>query len=116
MARHLCSNRSTPRCEDHLLVLPDPAEPPIQVGSPAWQAWLAAPEHTLFYFADGPTGYTVRCELRRGRRYWYAYARYAGKLRKAYLGRAANLTYERLRTMAHRFLDGQMLTEAASAG
>lgn len=101
MTRRLRANRSTPRYQAGRLAIPGRAEP-IAIGGTDWLAWLAAPEHTTFYVADGAVGCTVRCERRRGGRYWYAYARHDERLRKVYLGRAADLTDERLRAAAHR--------------
>lgn len=101
MTRRLRANRGTPRYERGLLAIPGRAEP-IAIGGADWLAWLAAPEHTTFYVADGPAGCTARCERRRGGRYWYAYARHNDRLRKIYLGRAADLNDERLRAAARR--------------
>src|SRR5215212_1543422 len=72
---------------------------PIAVGSPAWFAWL---EHAnLFAFRSGAGSFTARREGRaRGGGYWRAYRTVAGRQRRAYLGRAADLTSERLHAAA----------------
>lgn len=103
MPRRHMSNRATPCCEHGLLHLgTGSALHQIAVGSPAWFDWLADPANTRFYVAGA--GFTARRELRRGRWYWYAYAKRGGVLRKAYLGRAGDLSLERLNAGA-RALD-----------
>jgi hypothetical protein len=48
---------------------------------------------------------TVRKERRvRGGQYWVAYRRGGGRLHKIYLGRAAQLSQERLAQVAERFV------------
>ncbi|MGN6699680.1 MAG: hypothetical protein ACTHMR_16125, partial [Thermomicrobiales bacterium] len=70
---------------------------PIVVGSPAWQVWLADPAHRSFSYHAATGAITVRREQVRNGWYWYAYRTAGGKTRKVYLGRAAELTPERLR-------------------
>jgi LuxR family transcriptional regulator, maltose regulon positive regulatory protein len=68
------------------------------VETPDWFAWLQ--EASSFTFA-GPAGtFTARHEDRAGSRFWYAYRRKAGKLRKTYLGRSPELTLQRLEQAA----------------
>jgi len=69
------------------------------VGSPAWFAWLATA--TSFYY-DGRRGtFTAHCERRqRGDLYWTAYRRQRGVLRRVYLGKADQLTTQRLEEVA----------------
>ena len=70
----------------------------IVVDSPAWFAWLEDPATRSFSF-EGPSGtLTARRERRTGslEGYWTAYRKQGGKLRKVYLGKAANVTVERL--------------------
>lgn len=76
----------------------------IQVGSPSWRAWLD--QHHGFFFEGSAGHFTARRELRRGTAYWYAYRRRGGKLAKTYLGRAEELTRERLE-QASAHLAGQ---------
>ncbi len=77
-------------------------EPPgvasVVVDSPAWFAWLEDPATRSFSF-EGPSGtLTARRERRTGslEGYWTAYRKQGGRLRKVYLGKAANVTVERL--------------------
>src|SRR5690242_15315952 len=72
----------------------------ISVGEPAWWRWLAAPGISRFRFQHGADGFTARRERREGGWYWYAYRKRGGQLRKAYLGRAADLTADRLCAIA----------------
>jgi LuxR family maltose regulon positive regulatory protein len=84
---------------DHLIDInePDPTIP-IQVGTQSWYAWLA--NHNGFTY-EGETGHlTARRELRRGIGYWYGYRRRDGKLTKTYLGKAEELSRERLERAA----------------
>src|SRR5215469_11484302 len=63
-------------------------------------AWLQ--EVPSFAFAGQRGAYTARKETKaRGQGYWYAYRKRAGKLSKAYLGKAPELTLARLEEVAH---------------
>ncbi|MEI7845076.1 MAG: LuxR C-terminal-related transcriptional regulator [Chloroflexota bacterium] len=66
----------------------------IQVGSKPWFEWLAG--HDGFVYEGTAGHFTARSELRRGIRYWYGHRRREGKLTKTYLGKAEELTLERL--------------------
>jgi len=66
----------------------------LQVGSPDWFSWLAEAERFSYTGENGK--FTAQAEIRRKQVYWYAYRRSAGKLSKTYLGRADELTGERL--------------------
>jgi LuxR family maltose regulon positive regulatory protein len=81
-------------------VLHDPefsGGPKIAVGSPSWIAWLTDPATRSFSFRSSSATYTARKERRsRGGEYWVAYRRQDGRLRKAYLGKAEDLTLARL--------------------
>src|SRR5262249_21530127 len=72
---------------------------PVPVGAEQWFAWLS--EARSFTFASTAGTFTARQEERSGRRFWYAYRQREGVLRKAYLGRSADLTLERLEQAAH---------------
>jgi LuxR family maltose regulon positive regulatory protein len=77
----------------------------IAIGSPAWFAWLATPDHRSFAFRGPHASFTARREQRRGRPYWYAYRRRAGVLRKEYLGADDELTSARLAEVASALAD-----------
>src|SRR5215831_11094283 len=63
-------------------------------------AWLQ--EVPSFAFAGQRGAYTARQETKqRGQGYWYAYRKRGGKLTKAYLGKAPELTLARLEEVAH---------------
>ncbi|GIE98543.1 LuxR C-terminal-related transcriptional regulator [Paractinoplanes rishiriensis] len=71
--------------------------PGLAVGSPEWFAWLADDAARSFSFRSAAGAYTARKERRqRGGAYWVAYRTAAGRKHKVYLGRAAELTPERL--------------------
>jgi hypothetical protein len=91
--------RSTPRVEDAVLVGGAGAAGSIAVGSPAWYAWLEGA--TSFAFRSAAGSFTARKE-RRGSAgwYWKAYRKRAGTLHRAYLGKSADLTIERLTAIA----------------
>ena len=92
--------------------LPEQSECGIRLESEAWWAWLELPStHSFAYpIYDSQVGYicgfmTVRKEWRaRGSEYWMAYRRTGGRVRKIYLGRAAQLTQQQLAATAERFL------------
>ena len=70
-------------------------------GHADWRAWLDASASVSFRFDGGRGKFSARRELRRrGQGYWYAYRKHHGKLSKVYLGRTADLTLERLETVA----------------
>jgi LuxR family maltose regulon positive regulatory protein len=94
--------RTTPHVEQgRLTVGPPGAERTIDVGTPAWFEWLSAA--TAFSFTCQQGTYTARRERassRRGGWYWRAYQRRGGGLQRAYLGKAEELTLERLQAVA----------------
>ncbi|MBC8078049.1 MAG: hypothetical protein H7Y32_18370, partial [Chloroflexales bacterium] len=73
---------------------------PIAVGSGDWYAWLGADTTRAFAYRGATGSFSARRERQRHGLYWYAYRRRAGKLHKAYLGRAPALTPERLAAIA----------------
>jgi LuxR family maltose regulon positive regulatory protein len=90
--------RTTPQVE-HDLLSGHGGAAPIAVGSPAWFAWLE--QSRLFAFRSGAGSFTARREGRaRGGGYWRAYRTVAGRQQRAYLGRAIDLTSERLHAAA----------------
>lgn len=80
----------------------------LQVGSVEWVGWLA--QHSKFSFQGENGHFMAQRETRRSQAYWYAYRRRAGKLFKQYLGKAEELTVERLEA-ASITLAGQNLFE-----
>jgi LuxR family maltose regulon positive regulatory protein len=73
----------------------------LAVGSPAWFAWLTGDAARSFSFRSPLGAYTARRERRqRGGAYWVAYRTAAGRQHKVYLGRAEDLTLERLALVA----------------
>jgi len=75
-----------------------PPDDPMPVGTPQWFDWLR--EARSFTFAGASGTFTARHEERSGRRFWYAYRQRDGLLRKAYLGRSAEMTLQRLEAAA----------------
>ncbi len=90
---------------DRLWVTLDDAPQAIEVGSADWFDWLA--ENDRFVYRHEATHYTARRESRRGNYYWYGYRRHRDKLRKVYLGRAADLTVPALVAAGDRFRQGE---------
>jgi DNA-binding SARP family transcriptional activator len=71
--------------------------PAIVIGSGAWFAWLEGVENRAFSVSTNDGAVTARRERQGSGWYWYAYRRQGPKLRKAYLGKAEDLTPARLR-------------------
>ncbi len=69
-------------------------DPPVRVGTADWYSWLQRARSFAYRGAAGR--FTARHEERSGSRFWYAYLRRDGVLRKTYLGRSTELTAERL--------------------
>lgn len=69
-----------------------------------WEEWLNT--MTSFAFEDrAGAHFTIRKErLRRGDAYWYAYRSIQGHTKKRYLGKAADLTLERLEEVSVLFM------------
>src|SRR5688572_17868968 len=72
----------------------------LQVESPGWWAWLAVATTTTFRVLHPCGNVTVRRERVREHPYWYAYRKRRGRLVKAYLGKASELTLARLHAVA----------------
>lgn len=88
-------HKSTPKIVGRFLYTEQAALP---LDSQPFFDWLA--HHSTFYF-DSPLGsFTARQEPRANGLFWYAFRRYRKKLYKAYLGRSADLTSERLVAVA----------------
>ncbi len=89
-------------CDNHVLESTGAKDQPasIIVGSDAWYTLLLDQQIQSFSFRHHLGAITIRRELKRHSRYWYAYHKRAGRLRKAYLGKTEELTLERLNAVA----------------
>ncbi len=97
MSRH--ENRSTPKVVSGYLYTDDPFTGTV-VGSPAWFVWLSLAS-TFYYEAHPGSSFTAHREQRqRGSHYWTAYRRHQGVLSRVYLGKADQLTPQRLAEVA----------------
>jgi len=84
-----------------LLYLSNGQHDRVQVGTPAWYAWLESA--TRFAFRSPFGTFTARKERaghQRGEWYWRAYRKRGGKLYRAYLGHSAALTGAHLHAVA----------------
>jgi len=87
----------------------------IPVGSEAWYSWVTDLRNRAFSLRNHRGTFTARCERQRNSWYWYLYSKRAGKLYKAYLGKAETLTPERLDTVTATLVgrwDAQAITIA----
>jgi LuxR family maltose regulon positive regulatory protein len=91
--------RTTARVDGATLVLPADDASPIPLDTPAWFAWL---EHATTFAFTSPLGrFTARKEQQaRGGGYWKAYRTSHGTLHRVYLGKAQDLTLDRLNQAA----------------
>ena len=87
--------RTTALVDGATLALPESDASPITVDTPAWFAWL---EHAATFAFTSPSGrFTARKERQaRGGGYWKAYRTSHGTLHRVYLGKAQDLTLDRL--------------------
>lgn len=85
--------------DDHLVTNTGESHP-IEVGSPAWFAWLRSESPSSFSYQTSHGAITIRPEKKRQGWYWYAYHAVEGSLRKSYLGKAESITPERLSGIA----------------
>ena len=91
--------RTTALLDGATLVLPERDASPIRVDTPAWFAWLE--QATTFAFRSPSGHFTARKERQvRGSGYWKAYRTSHGTLHRAYLGKAQDLTLDRLNRAA----------------
>ena len=96
-------HKPLPVVSDRLLHMPDREageRTSVVVGSERWYSWLAEEQNLSFSFRNALGTFTVRRERKRHGWYWYIYRKSGGKLRKAYLGKAEELTLERLDLLA----------------
>ena len=107
--------RNKPIVRNDLLLTAD-ADPDatneIQVGSRRWYAWLA--DHSVFLFQGSAGHLSARREMRRGIPYWYGYRWRGGKLSKVYLGRAVELSQERLEQASARLAGQTRLPQSST--
>ncbi len=106
-----------PLVSNDLLLLPDrPGEQqaPVIVGSDVWYTWLTSESARSFTFRSQLGTFTARRERKRNGWYWYIYRKQQGKLHKAYLGRAKELSLERL-TSVTAILTNQFGTSVSEA-
>ena len=73
-----------------------------QVNSLAWSFFLK--EGRTFYCDLGDASYTARPEKRREGFFWYGYKKVRGKLLKRYIGRAQDVTINRLVEVGKSFI------------
>ena len=106
-----------PLVSNDLLLLPDrPGEQqaPVIVGSDVWYTWLTSESARSFTFRSQLGTFTARRERKRNGWYWYIYRKQQGKLHKAYLGKAKELSLERL-TSVTAILTNQFGTSVSEA-
>ena len=109
--------RQIPQMYDGQLLLPDTADTglrSIRVESHAWYEWLNQPSTASFGYRSAHGSFTARREQRQGAWYWYAYRTHGGTLRKAYLGKPADLTIQRLNAVAERLAAQQAASPPGS--
>lgn len=80
----------------------------IRLNSPQWWEWLESEDAVAFTFDcdHGIKNYRARKEEIKGKsgRFWYAYKRHNGTLRKRYIGKSEELSLEKLETIAYDLL------------
>ena len=87
--------RTTAQVDGARLILPGHHASPITVDTPAWFAWLE--QATTFTFTSPAGHFTARKERQaRGGGYWKAYRTAQGTLHRVYLGKAQDLSFDRL--------------------
>src|SRR5579875_2426709 len=75
---------------------------PLAIGSKEWSCWLDAAETRSFAYHSARGTLTARREQRPAGWYWYGYRHQGGRLYKVYLGKAEDLTEERLEEAVSR--------------
>lgn len=91
--------RTAAQVDGATLLLAERDSSPIMVDTPAWFAWLE--EATTFAFRSSFGHFTARKERQaRGSGYWKAYRTAHGSLHRVYLGKAHDLTLDRLNRAA----------------
>jgi predicted ATPase len=78
----------------------------VEVGSSDWYAWLETASSFVFHSEHGSfTARQERAGNRRGSPYWRASCTREGRLRRVYLGKPRELTFERLIAVAIELAD-----------
>src|SRR5262249_24470289 len=91
--------RAIAQVDGATLVLPESDASPITVDTAAWFTWLE--QATTFAFTSPSGRFTARKERQaRGGGYWKAYRTSHGTLHRVYLGKAQDLTLDRLNRAA----------------
>lgn len=89
-------------------ILEVPSGDTIRVNSPQWWEWLESDEAVAFTFDcdHGIKNYRARKEAIKGKsgKFWYAYKRHEGTLRKRYIGKSEELSLEKLEAIAYDLL------------
>ena len=90
---------------DHGLLRNSPmvSWPGITVGTPEWFDWLKQDHIVQFHYEDTTASYTGKKEWRGESSFWYAFTRVGCKVRKTYLGKSENLTFDVLHKAAQHF-------------
>src|SRR5690349_16353393 len=78
---------------------------PMRLDERSCAAWLTSSGAKGFRYEHPAGGFTARHERRKAGWYWYAYRKRNGVVHKAYLGRTADLTPERLAKAAIELSD-----------
>lgn len=80
----------------------------IPVNSPSWWNWVESDQAVAFTFDcdHGIKNYRARKEAIKGKsgKFWYAYKRHDGTLRKRYIGKSEELSLEKLEAIAYDLL------------
>lgn len=80
----------------------------IPVNSPSWWSWVDSDQAVAFTFDcdHGIKNYRARKEAVKGKsgKFWYAYKRHDGTLRKRYIGKSEELSLEKLEAIAYDLL------------
>ncbi len=105
------SRTPIPQVKNDILTWFDPYTEHIntvdKVGSKAWFDWLKEPREKSFSYIS-KHGATVTC-IKNKQGYWYAHKRLDGKLKRKYLGRAENLTPQKLDDVAFKLAQRELV-------
>lgn len=100
---------TTAQVDGDKLVLASNIESPITLDTPEWFTWLESA--TTFSFRCSSGNFVARKEARaRGGWYWKAYLTVNSTLHRAYLGKTADLTLDRLNSAAAKLVADASVT------